>query len=135
MKDGFIKTAAAVINTEVADVIHNEEQIKTAIDEADKEKINILVLSELCITGYTCSDLFFSDRLKKSALDSLINLKKYTKSKYPVVAVGLPIVHTGKLYNAAAVLHNGKILGLVPKINIPNYGEFYKKDILHPAFR
>ena len=73
MKDGFIKTAAAVINTEVADVIHNEKQIKTAIDKADKEKINILVLPELCITGYTCSDLFFSDRLKKSALDSLIN--------------------------------------------------------------
>ncbi len=127
MKDGFIKTAAAVINTEVTDVIHNEEQIKTAIDEADKEKINILVLPELCITGYTCSDLFFSDRLKKSALDSLINLKKYTKGKYPVVAVGLPIVHTGKLYNTAAVLHDGKILGLVPKINIPNYGEFYEK--------
>ncbi len=127
MKDGFIKTAAAVINTEIADVIQNEEQIKIVIDEADKEKINLLVLPELCITGYTCSDLFFSDRLKKSSLESLIRLKKYTKGKYPVTIVGLPIIHTGKLYNAAAVLHDGKILGLVPKLNIPNYGEFYEK--------
>ena len=91
MKDGFIKTAAANINMKVADTRHNTEEIKKLVDFADKEKINLLVLPELCITGYTCGDLFFSTTLLSGALESLTELCEHSKGKYPVFVVGLPI--------------------------------------------
>lgn len=127
MIDGFIKVAAGTVKTTVADTKANVEEIKTVITEADEKKINLLVLPELCITGYTCSDLFLSDRLQSSALSGLNELKSFSKGKYPVILAGLPYHYNGKLYNCAAVMHNGKILGLIPKIFIPNYGEFYEK--------
>lgn len=127
MKDGFIKVAAGTIKTTVADTKANIEEIKKAITEADENKINLLVLPELCITGYTCSDLFLSDRLQLSAADGLKEIKRFTTGKYTVALVGLPYHLNGKLYNCAAVIHDGKILGMIPKIYIPNYGEFYEK--------
>lgn len=127
MKDGFIKVAAADVLLKVADTAYNVEQIKAAIDNAHKANVNILVLPELCITGYSCSDLFFSYNLVKSALDGLKDICKYTKDKYPVVAVGLPLMYKGKLYNCAAVLKGGKVLGIVPKTILPNYAEFNEK--------
>lgn len=127
MRDGFIKVAAADFPLKVADTAYNVEQIKTAIDNADKINVNILVLPELCITGYSCGDLLFSHKLIKSAAQGLESICAYTKGKYPVVAVGLPLMYRGKLYNCAAVIRDGKILGIVPKTVLPNYAEFNEK--------
>lgn len=127
MKNGFIKVAAADIPMKVADNSYNIEHIKTAIDGADQINANILVLPELCITAYSCGDLFFSNKLISSAIQALKKVCAYTEGKYPVVVVGFPISYRGKLYNCAAVLCNGEILGIVPKTNIPNYGDLYEK--------
>ncbi len=127
MKDGFIKVAAADFPLKVADTEYNVEQIKTSIDDADKINVNILVLPELCITGYTCGDLLFSHNLIRSATNGLKDICTYTKGKYPVVAVGLPLMYRGKLYNCAAIIRDGRILGIVPKSVLPNYAEFNEK--------
>lgn len=126
MIDGFIKAAAGVPKCTVADTDKNVTEIKKLIDLADREKINLLVLPELCITGYTCGDLFFSDKLLSSALSALSEITEYTKGKYPVTVVGLPLLYSFKLYNCAAVIYDGSILGIVPKTYLPNYSEFYE---------
>ena len=127
MKDGFIKTAAGLPRCTVADVAANCAEIKKIIEKADLKKINLLVLPELCITGYTCGDLFFSDVLVASARKALCDLAEFTKGKYPVVIAGVPLIHGSKLYNCAAVLSGGKIIGIVPKTYMPNYAEFYEQ--------
>ena len=127
MKDGFIKVAAGSVAVTVADTKANTETIKMRIDQADELGINLLVLPELCITGYTCGDLFHSDTLITSAADALAEICLHTAGKYPVVVVSLPIKYRSKLYNCAAVIKSGKILGLVPKTNLPNHSEFYEK--------
>lgn len=127
MKDGFIKVAAADFPLKVGDTQYNVEQIKTVIDNADKVNVNLLVLPELCITGYSCGDLLFSHNLIKAAARGLEDICAYTKGKYPVVAVGLPLMYRGKLYNCAAVINDGKVLGIVPKTILPNYAEFNEK--------
>ncbi len=127
MKDGYIKVAAADFPVRVGDTEYNVEQIKSVIDNADKINVNILVLPELCITGYSCGDLLFSHKLISSATKGLEDICAYTKGKYPVVAVGLPLMYRGKLYNCAAVVSDGKVLGIVPKTILPNYAEFNEK--------
>ncbi len=127
MKDGFIKVACGIPEVTVAGVSCNTESIKSRIDEADSLKVNLLVLPELCVTGYTCGDLFFSETLLKAAEDALKEITEYTLSKYPVVIIGVPLIYNSKLFNCAAVLCSGKILGIIPKSHIPNYGEFYEK--------
>ena len=127
MKDGFIKTAAGLPRCMVADVAANCAEIKKIIEKADLKKINLLVLPELCVTGYTCGDLFFSDVLIASARKALCDLAEFTKGKYPVVIAGVPLIHGSKLYNCAAVLAGGKIIGIVPKTYMPNYAEFYEQ--------
>lgn len=126
MKDGFIKVMAGDIDVRIADTKHNTEKIIQVIDKACEIYANILVLPELCITGYTCGDLFFSEKLLASAISSLEKICEHTKGKYTITVVGLPLIYMNKLYNCAAVLCDGKILGIVPKTNIPNYGEFYE---------
>lgn len=127
MHNGFIKTAAGVPLVTVADVGANTEEIKRIIDKADEKGVNLLILPELCVTGYTCGDLFLSHTLQKSAEAALTELAEYSAGKYPAVAVGLPLVFDSKLFNCAVLIHGGKILGAVPKAYIPNYGEFYEK--------
>ncbi|MBR0277193.1 MAG: NAD(+) synthase [Clostridia bacterium] len=127
MKDGFIKTAAGSIRIKISDTEFNAEQIKNAFDFADSIRVNILVLPELCITGYSCGDLFFSEKLLGNAIKALTDICEYTKGKYTVLVVGLPVVYRSKLYNCAAILCNGKILGIVPKTHLPNYDEYYEK--------
>ena len=124
MRDGFIKVASGVPQVHLADVTANTISIKEIITKADSEKVNLLVLPELCITGYTCGDLFFNDALISAARSSLLELADFTNGKYPIVVVGLPFNHNGKLYNCAAAIHNGEILGIVPKIYLPNHCEF-----------
>lgn len=127
MKDGFIKVAAGIPKCTVADIRANISEIKRIIDKADRQNINILALPELCVTGYTCGDLFFSDTLLTGAKSTLTELAKFTEGKYPVVILGLPLLLRSKLYNCAAVLSDGKILGIVPKTHMPNYSEFYEQ--------
>lgn len=127
MKDGFIKVAAAAVSVTVADVKSNCEAIKERMAEADAMGINLVVFPELCVTGYSCGDLFYSDVLQSAAMDGLKDLKAFTEGKYPVYVVGLPVRCRGKLYNCAAVLHDGDYLGVVPKVHLPNGGEFYEK--------
>ena len=121
MKDGFIKIAAVSPETVVADTKSNTNQIKKAIDEANEKKVNILLLPELCVTGCTCGDLFYSDTLLTCALEALKKIKNYTLDKFPVVVAGVPLKYNSKLYNCAAVIANGSILGITAKENIADF--------------
>lgn len=127
MKYGFIKVAAASPNVHVGDTFYNLNEAKKCIDEANAQGANLLVLPELYLSSYSCGDLFYSDTLLRAAIVALAQLKEYTAGKSPVVTVGVPVRLMGKLYNCAAVVYNGHILGIVPKVTLPNYGEFYER--------
>ena len=126
MRDGFIKVAAGTPNIRVADCAYNAEQIIGLMNQAAAEGVKVLALPELCVTGYTCGDLFLQDVLLSGAEEGLASILAATGDLDLVAAVGLPVRHENKLYNCAAVIHKGRILGLVPKVHIPNYGEFYE---------
>lgn len=126
MENGFLRVSAATPKVKVADCIYNREQTEKAIDQAVENQVKLLVLPELGMTGYTCSDLFLQNSLLDSAKAQMIRLRDYTKGKNIVVTVGFPMEWNGSLYNLAAVLFDGKVLGLVPKRSIPNYSEFYE---------
>ena len=127
MKNGFIKVAAGSPRIAVADVEANAAQIRALIQRADAEAANLLVLPELCLTGYTCGDLFYSELLLEAARDALCSIADFTRGKAPLVVLGVPLMANGRLYNCAAVLHDGRILGVVPKSYLPNGSEFYEK--------
>ncbi|MCT4598760.1 MAG: NAD(+) synthase [Vallitalea sp.] len=127
INNGFIRVSAATPSIKVADVDYNLQEIKKLIDEAISKDISILVLPELCITGYTCGDLFFQEPLLNSSIGKLIDLKNYSNNKEILFVVGLPIKYKHGLYNCCAVILNGQILGIVPKTYIPNYNEFYEQ--------
>lgn len=133
MKHGFITLSAGVPEVLVAAPTKNAESICRLIDEAYKKNAAVLTLPELSVTGYTCSDLFFSDSLIKSAERAVESIIEHTKDKKMLVFVGVPVSAHGKLYNCAAVISNGELLGLVPKTNIPNYSEFYELRHFTPA--
>jgi len=126
MRDGFIKVAAATPDIKVADCEYNREKIQKCIDECVGKGAKIIVFPELCITGYTCGDLFLQDTLLDNALAVLRDLVKASKGNDAVCIVGLPLLRNARLYNVAALYQDGRILGLVPKSNIPNYSEFYE---------
>lgn len=126
MKDGFIKVAAATPDIQVADCVHNTREIVKKANEMSREGARILVFPELCITGYTCQDLFQQDTLLESAKEQLLKAAEELKEVPGLIFVGLPLEFHGKLYNTAAVLSGGEILGIVPKQYLPNYGEFYE---------
>lgn len=132
MRHGFIKVAAATPSIKVADCAYNADRILSLVKEAHEEGVHLLVLPELCITGYTCGDLFFQQALIESARECAIRVA----SKVPrnmVVVFGAPVELRGKLHNCAIVASAGKVLGIVPKINIPNYQEFYEQRWFTPA--
>ncbi len=126
MSNGFLRVSAAAPKIKVADCIYNREQTEKIIDQAVTMQVKLLVLPELGITGYTCGDLFLQNSLLRLAKEQVILLRDYTKGKNIVVAVGFPMEWKGGLYNLAAILFDGKVLGLVPKRAIPNYSEFYE---------
>ncbi len=126
MKHGFVKVAALTPKVRVADPQYNKEQICSLMDAACNAGAQVLVFPELCITGYTCGDLFYQELLLQEARAVLVELAAYTEKREAIVFVGLPLEHNGKLYNVAAALSDGRILGLVPKRHIPNYNEFYE---------
>lgn len=126
MKDGFIRVAAATPDIKVADPVGNRENILKHIEEAKEKGAKILVFPELCLTAYTCGDLFLQDSLIESAKEELRKLADATKGMDMLIFVGLPWEKGGKLYNVAAAIQNGELLGLVPKKHLPNYAEFYE---------
>lgn len=126
MNYGFIRCAAMTPEITVADCPKNEQAIKDLIEIGTKEEATILVFPELCITGYTCGDLFLQDTLLNEALSSLMELARFTKDRPVMVFLGLPMMIHNQLYNVAACLCNGAVLGLIPKTHIPNYSEFYE---------
>jgi NAD+ synthase (glutamine-hydrolysing) len=126
MKDGFIKAAAGSVNTAVADPEANAEEAIRRVRQADAAGVNLLVLPELCLTGYTCGDLFYSETLLHGALDALERVCEETAETYPLTILGVPVMRDGKLYNCAAAVRGGRLLALVPKTCLPNYAEFYE---------
>lgn len=126
MKDGFIKVASGTPDIKVADCEYNRAEITALIDKAHSRGVKILVLPELCVTGYTCQDLFFQQTLLDGALDSLEKIVKHSAGLDMLIAVGCPLKFRGELYNCAAVIKDGKVLGVVPKKFLPNYNEFYE---------
>jgi NAD+ synthase (glutamine-hydrolysing) len=126
MRDGFIKIAAGTPKIRVADCRYNAEQIFNLMREAHRQGVRVLALPELCLTGYTCGDLFLQNTLLRGAEEGLATILEATKNLDMLTALGLPVHYRGKLYNCAAVLCRGEILGLAPKIHLPNYGEFYE---------
>ena len=126
-KFGFMRVGAAVSKIKISDVSFNVESIKKVMDEASSKNVEVTTFQELSLVGYTCADLFLNEHLINSAMNGLIELKNYTENVSGVFIIGLPIKCDNQLFNCAAVLESGHILGIVPKTYIPNYGEFYEK--------
>ena len=126
MKDGFVRVAAAIPKISVADTTANTEAILAKVREMQALGTKIMVLPELCITGYTCQDLFWQSRLLTEAKEALLQIARETADVDALLFVGLPMEIYGKLFNVAAALCHGEILGLVPKTHIPSYAEFYE---------
>ena len=135
MRQGFIKVAALTPKVTVADTQANREEICRLMDEAEAKGAKILVFPELCITGYTCGDLFYQQVLLREAKKELLAIANYTQCKDYLAFVGLPLEYNGKLYNVAAAVAQGKVLGLVPKTHIPNYNEFYERRHFAPGMK
>ena len=127
MKYGFVNVAAAVPMVKVADVAYNVEQIKSLITQAEEQSVEVIVFPELCITGYTCQDLFKEQLLLDQAEQGIIQLLDFSRKLDIISIVGLPVIINGLLYNCAVVLQGGQVLGIIPKTYLPNYGEFYEK--------
>ena len=126
MQDGFVKIAAATPDLRVADCAYNASEIVKQAKQAAAKGAHLVVFPELCLTGYTCGDLFLQRTLLDGALAALDTVRRETAELNAAVVVGLPLVQQGKLFNVAAVLCGGKIEGVVPKQFIPNYSEFYE---------
>ena len=133
MRDGFLKAAAGTPKIKVGDCRHNAEQIFTLMREAHRQGVRVLTLPELCMTGYTCADLFFQHTLLQGAEEGLATVLEATKNLDMLTALGMPVRTGGKLYNCAVVIHKGDILGVIPKTHLPNYGEFYEQRWFAPA--
>lgn len=126
MRDGFIKVAAVTPEVKVADIAFNLAEIKRRIREAAAGGAKLIVFPELSISAYSCRDIFFNDLLLQKSSEALLDIAAFSTDIDALIFVGLPISHKGKLYNVAAAVNKGHVLGLVPKLYVPNYGEFYE---------
>ena len=126
MKDGYIRIAAVTPDLKVADVTYNISKICENIRTCAAAGAKVIVFPELCMTGYSCGDLFLQELLIERAMSGLSEIAAYTKETDAIVFVGLPVSYKGKLYNTAAAVCGGEILGIVPKTHLPNYNEFYE---------
>lgn len=133
MKDGFIKLAAASPDIRVADCVYNTESIIKLIKEASKMEVKILCFPELCLTAYTCGDLFLQQTLQEGAKEALGLIVKNSSKLDMAIAVGLPLKVNNKLYDCAAFIHKGQIMGVIPKRHLPNYTEFYEQRWFSPG--
>jgi NAD+ synthase (glutamine-hydrolysing) len=133
MKHGYIRVAAATPDVKVADPQFNRENIVRLIREGIERNTKIMVFPELCLTAYTCADLFGQDALLTKAKEELKVIAKETEGSDLLAFIGLPWERDGKLYNTAAAVQNGRILGIIPKTNLPNYSEFYELRYFEPG--
>lgn len=133
MKHGFVKVAAATPDIKVADCIYNAQSICSDMKKAAEQGAKIVVFPELCLTGYTCSDLFWQERMLDAAKEGLRKIIKTSLTLDGLFFVGLPWELNQKLYNVAAAVSNGELLGLVPKKYLPNYAEFYEARHFTPG--
>ena len=124
MKDGFISVAAGTPHIRVADCRYNAEQIFRLMREAESQGVKILALPELCLTGYTCGDLFLHDTLLDGAMEGLRTILEATRNLEVLTALGMPVRAGGKLFNCAVVIQGGMVLAVIPKRSLPNHGEF-----------
>lgn len=135
MRNGFVKVAVSAPRHRVADCVYNvEKMIEKTARLYSGEHIKLLVFPELCLTGYTCQDLFLQDSLLAGAQSALKRYAEKTCELNLVSVVGLPLMHRGRLYNSAVIVNRGKILGIVPKVHLPNYGEFYDARQFAPGY-
>ena len=127
MTYGFIKVAAAVPSIKGADVDYNIQQIESLAAQAEGQGVEVMVTPELCVTGYSCQDLFREQLLLDKAEEGILRLLDFTRKLDVIIIVGCPVVINSLLYNCAVMVQHGQILGIVPKTYLPNYGEFYEK--------
>lgn len=127
MNNGFVRVAAAIPNLRVADCAFNIAQISELVHKGEKEMVQVICFPELSITAYTCADLFLQQQLLIDAEKALNDLQMLTFSTTAVIIVGMPLRVQNQLFNTAVVIQSGQILGVVPKINLPNHNEFYEK--------
>ena len=133
MQYGFIKAAAVSPALRVADCAFNAQELIRALQDAHEQGVQLLCTPELGITGYTCGDLFLQEPLLQGAKQALRRIVQASAGLDPVLLVGLPLLVEQKLYNCAAVVHDGAVLGFVPKTHLPNYAEFYELRHFTPA--
>ncbi|WP_036610860.1 NAD(+) synthase [Oribacterium sp. P6A1] len=133
MVEGFIRVASATPKIKVADVSFNRDAVLKYIDEAEKHGVRLIVFPELVLTAYTCADLFHQTVLIDKTMKALDEIAEATRGRGMVAVVGTPYLMDHKLYNCAAVLHDGHILAVIPKKNLPNYGEFYERRWFTPG--
>ena len=126
MNQGFVKVGSVTPNVRVADCEYNAKEIIRVLRVCERKKVKIVVFPELCVTGYTCGDLFLQSTLLESAKSALGKIIKATEQMELLALIGIPVMVNGKLYNAAAVVQKGELLGIVTKKHIPNYVEFYE---------
>ena len=126
MRDGFVKVAAISPDLKVGDCAYNAQRICEGISKAYDEGCKLVVFPELSVCGYTCGDLFMQSVLMSAAEDAVAKIRDHCAGKQIFAVVGAPVVAGGKLYNSAVAIYDGKILGVVPKRNVPSYSEFYE---------
>ncbi|MFP4698072.1 MAG: NAD(+) synthase [Eubacteriales bacterium] len=124
---GFVRIGTGTPTIKVADINHNQNEIYKLIDEATALNISVLILPELCLTGYTCGDLFFQSKLIDETTSSIERIRAYTTNKSVFIVIGAPLQSNGQLYNCLIAICEGKIVGVVPKTYLPNYNEFYEE--------
>ena len=130
---GFVRVGAVTPRVCVGNVEKNADEVKRALAAASDKKVGVLVFPELYLTGYTLSDLFYNNLLSEKVEKSLIDIINFSENYETLFALGFPFFTSGKLYNCAAVICGGKLLGIVPKTFIPNYNEFYERRQFSPA--
>ncbi|MDO4572824.1 MAG: nitrilase-related carbon-nitrogen hydrolase, partial [Clostridia bacterium] len=133
MQHGFLKIAAVTPPIRVAGCEENAAAIIACIERARADGARLVALPELCVTGYTCGDLFRLDALLDAAGRAVERIRRHTEGDDTLVLIGAPLAVQNGLYNCALVLQNGRILGVIPKTHLPNYGEFYEKRVFTPA--
>jgi NAD+ synthase (glutamine-hydrolysing) len=130
---GFIKVRAQSVEVEVCGVKHNVAEIKKAVEKASRDNVSILVLHELCLSAYTCGDMFLSSTLQNAVAEAIKDLEKWSKDYKVFFSFGAPLAKGNSLYNCAVNICHGKILGVTPKSFLPNYSEFYERRHFAPA--
>lgn len=135
MKQGFIKVAAVTLQMKLADTVYNADRIMEIMEETEKKGAKVVAFPQLCLTGATCGDLFFQEALLNSVKEQIVRIASYSKGMQGLFFVGMPLSYEQKLYNVAAVLHDGKIICFIPKTNIPVYGELGESRYFAKGFK